>query len=79
MNEDIIALYQQALGLLRLRTGENIVLNGEFENTDDGKTRYVLTRISKNGGLSKTRFKPMENATKALEYFIKTSQNLFNV
>lgn len=77
MNEDIIALYQEALGLLRFRN-PNLTLSGTFDYNSDGSVCFELQCIGEHG-IKKHKFKVMEDTTKALKYFIKTSQNLFNL
>ena len=78
MEEDIIRYYQEAIALLRLRNN-GIEIYGEYDyDSDDKKTAFVLKYIV-GDKLRKMRFKPMSNATEALKYFIKCSQNIYNL
>jgi hypothetical protein len=79
MEEDIIRLYQEALALLRLRSGSNLLM-GDYYVDDNGFPCYTLTYFSeKEGKLKKKMFKHFETHEKALKYFIKCSQNICNL
>ncbi len=79
MEEDIIRLYQEALALLRLRSGINLLM-GDYYIDEKGFPCYTLTYpVEKEGKLKKKMFKHFETHEKALRYFIKCSQNICNL
>lgn len=77
MEEDIIRYYQEAIALLRLRNA-GIDIYGEYAYDGNGKKAFVLKYVV-GDKMKQMKFKFMPNATKALKYFIKCSQNLYNL
>ena len=75
MDEEIARRYQEALGLLSIRN-PGCSFYGEFLYGDYERAAFVLTCIGPGDKSKKLNFKEMENPTKALDYFIKTSQNM---
>ena len=78
MGEEIARRYQEALGLLSIRN-PGCSFYGEFLYGDYERAAFVLTCIRNSGNNKKITFKEMENPTKALEYFINESQNLYTI
>ena len=80
MEEDIIRLYQEALALLRLRSGHDFLM-GDYSVDNNGFPCYVLTypAAEERCSLKRKAFKHFETHEKALRYFIKCSQNICNL
>ena len=78
MGEEIARRYQEALGLLTIRNPGS-TFYGEFLYGEGDRAAFVLTRLKEGETCKKIKFKEMENPTKALEYFINESQNLYTI
>ena len=78
MGEEIARRYQEALGLLTIRNPGS-TFYGEFLYGEGDRAAFVLTRLKEGDTCKKITFKEMENPTKALEYFINESQNLYTI
>ena len=77
MEEGIIRYYQEAIALLSLRNN-GIEIYGEYDYDENGGVSFVLNYFPENK-LKKMKFKYMPNATEALKYFIKCSQNIYKL
>ena len=78
MGEEIARRYQEALGLLSIRN-PGYSFYGEFLYGDYERAAFVLTCIGPGVKSKRLNFKEMENPTKALEFFINESQNLYTI